>query len=783
MRNNITLKIFNVVLSLTCVSAMFSCTGTKFLSENESFYTGAEINFEQHGRVRGKKDIRRDLEESILTKPNTTILGMRPGVWFYYIAGNPEKQKGFRYWMKHKLGEEPVLLKDVEPERNANVLQGNLINRGYFESQVTSQVKTKNKKSKVIYTVQLYPPFRIRDIHYPTPKDSVYRAVVKQIQEDSYIKPKQRYDLNRLKAEQERIEALLENFGFYYFDDSYLIYQADSTVGHHQVDLYLKLESDIPQKAKRIYRMSNVNVITDFSFSEDSIQTRADTVHVNGYNYIRKEDKFRPETITDVINLQKGNIYTRDAHEYTLSHLMSLGAFKFVNIKYNETDSAQLDANIYLTPLLKKSIRLETQAVSKSNNFVGPGIGVRFTNRNFLKGSELFEFNLNTSYEWQISRQQSGPLNAFELDLETTLTVPRFISPLNIHYYSTKYIPQTKFKLGFNLQRRIHFFQLNSFNASYGYIWRETTAKSHEFYPIDLNFVQLNKTSPAFDALLEQNPVLANSFQDQFIMGGRYSYTLNTQLSEKRQQEYGPDASNLSNYYLNARAGFAGNIIHTLQKKTSSEEPLQLFGSPYSQFVLGEVDFRYYRKLDRHSMLATRLDIGAGYAYGNSTHLPYIKQFTAGGSNSIRAFPARSVGPGTYNVREDPDYQDTNVFFIDQRGDAKLEMNVEYRFDIFKSFKGAVFTDAGNIWTWQEDPERPGSEFDKDTFLKELAVGTGAGIRFDLKFFVIRFDVAFPIRKPYLPENNRWVFDQIDFSSAIWRRQNLVYNIAIGYPF
>jgi len=205
---------------------------------------------------------------------------------------------------------------------------------------------------------------------------------------------------------------------------------------------------------------------------------------------------------------------------------------------------------------------------------------------------------------------------------------------------------------------------------------------------------------------------------------------------------------------------------------------LEIFGSPYSQFVKGDIDFRYYWQMDKHNKIATRIVMGAGYAFGNSTILPYIKQFSVGGSNSLRAFQARSVGPGTYYVRED---YPTGTLFIDQRSDLKLEGNLEYRFDIYKILKGALFMDAGNIWSIRYEEERPGGQFKADTFLSELAVGTGAGIRVDFSFFVFRLDVAFPIRKPW--EDQRWVIDQIDFGSRDWRRQNLIFNIAFGYPF
>jgi outer membrane protein insertion porin family len=774
--------LFIFILSMS----LFSCTATKFLKEGETFYEGSEINFDTQGnRVGRKKILRRELDEYINPKPNKKLLGMRPGVWFYFIAGTPKKEKGgLRNFIKKKLGKSPVLFSEVKPDRTAKTLNGVLYNEGYFQSEVSFSVQTKKKETSVTYDVILPRPYRLDSIQYPRGRDSVYASILTGLRETSLLKENQRYDLERMQAEQSRIEEELENVGFYYFDDRYLIFQADSTVGDRKVHLALRLEKGIPPKARRIYKINDVNVYSSYSLSMDSTRQTSFAKNVDGYNYIDSAGNFRPEIITRVINLKSGNIYRREDQEFTLSHLMGLGVFKFVNVKFSEVhkDSSLLNTDIFLTPLKKKSLRAEVQAVSKSNNFVGPGITFTFTNRNFLKGAELFELRLNSAYEVQVSGQTGdGPLNSFEIGMETSLTVPRFISPIRIDYASREFIPKTVFKFGVNLQNRVNYFRLNSFNLSAGYTWLEAASKSHELYPIDISFVQTDKKSPEFQNRLDSNSVLASSFQDQFIIGTRYSYTLNTQLSEDPMQKFEEKKYRTHSFYFNGNVDVAGNLFYAIQRQLNSEEePLQIFNSPYSQYVKGDIDFRYYWQFDERNKLATRLVVGAGYAYKNSTTLPYIKQFSIGGSNSIRAFPARSIGPGTYNIRAE---SDSTTRFIDQRGDIKLEGNIEYRFDITKIFKGAVFLDAGNIWLLQNpNNERQGGTFNTKTFLNELAVGTGIGLRLDFSFFVLRLDTAFPLRKPYLVDDP-WVIDDIDFGRKAWRKENLIFNIAIGYPF
>ncbi len=774
------------------VLVLGGCSAMKLVPDNRVLYTGSEIDLVPESRLRAKKRIKELLDANILPKPNTTILGMRPGLWFFYKAGNPDK-KGFRRFMKNKLGQAPVYMTDIEDEHIAQVLQAHLINNGYFKSKVTSEVSIKGKKGTVKYTARVPRPYRIRDISFPR-MDTLFTNI-DSVKNDSYLRPRQRYNLERLKAEQERIEEALENLGFFYFDDRHLIFEADSTVGKRQVDLTLAIEPGVPEKARHIYRIGDVRIFPDYTLSDDTSSLKADTLIVDGMQYIDRQHRYRPETITKVINFRPGTIYRNIDREYTLRHLMSLGSFKFVDIRFEESkkDSFRLNTSIYLTPHLKKSIRGEVQMVSKSNNFVGPGLTLRFTNRNFLRGSEQFRITANTSYEVQVSRKTPNPLNAFELGVESGLSIPRIISPLKIHYPSRRYLPSTEISLGFRLQQRIAFFRLNSFNLAAGYTWRENTLKTHELYPVDISYVQLGHRTEEFDHLLGRNQYLANSFQNQFIIGTRYSYTLNTQLNEDRENDFKEREFERWHFYFNGTVDVAGNLVNLLQRKFSGEnaESLRIFGTPYSQFVRGQIDVRYFFNFDKNNKLATRIVLGTGYAYQNSTTMPYIKQFSIGGSNSIRAFPARTIGPGTFNVQQQPppepipdeDQPTPSNIFIDQRADIKLEGSTEFRFNIIKFLKGAVFVDAGNIWLMRYDDNRPGGQFKKDQFLKELAVGTGFGLRMDFNFFVLRFDLAFPLRKPWLPPDERWVVDQIDFLSPRWRSDNLILNIAIGYPF
>ena len=303
----------------------------------------------------------------------------------------------------------------------------------------------------------------------------------------------------------------------------------------------------------------------------------------------------------------------------------------------------------------------------------------------------------------------------------------------------------------------------------------ESARKSHQLYPVDVSLVTVQQ-EPAFRDLLETNPLLRQSYEEQFIIGGNYSFFYSTlNLDDRKYEKH--------NFYFNGNIDVSGNLLNLVQRNGTDNNNggvKEIFGTPYSQFTKVSGDFRYYYKIDKRNLIATRFFAGVGVPYGNAESLPYLKQFAAGGTNTIRAFRSRSIGPGSFAQARDagPD-----SLLLDQTGDISLLANIEYRFDVLGALKGALFVDAGNIWLVNEDVDRPGGEFSTSDFLSETAVGTGFGLRFDADFFVIRLDFAFPLRAPFLPKGDRWVISNIDPLSKSWRRDNLILNIAIGYPF
>ncbi len=761
-------------MTLLVAILLASCSGSRYLAEGERYYNGADINFKEGSTIDRKSEMNDQITDNILIpKPNGRFLGNRPGVWFYHLAGEPKREKGFRYWLKYKLGNKPVLIKDIKPVVISNRIKGFLVNKGFFNATVESELNLGRNSGKVTYKINPGKPYMINKIGY-SETDSTFQSIIKSIQNESILSVGQRYDLGNLQKEQQRIEDYLENEGFYYFDDNYLIYEADSTVGGNKINLALKVSENTPDKAKQMYSFNNVYIYPDYTISKDTLRAKSDTLQYENFYLINDKRYIRPDILTNLINIRKGEKYSQIAEKYTLEHLINLGTYKFANIKFKDSGDNMLDALIYLTPLTKKSLRFDVQAISQSNNFIGPTTSITYRNRNAMAGAELWEVKLNGSYEVQVGGQNKPPLTAVEAGLQTSLTLPRLITPFNINYYNSRYIPNTKVNFGIRMQERLNSFRLNSFETSFGYSWRETITKRHEYYPVSISYVLLSNQSEAFQERLNTDTNLAKSLENQFIIGSTYDYVFNTKSAEDA-------SSRRHHFYLNGHVDISGNLLQLAQSTVGSSKnedgEYRIFSSAYSQYAKASADFRYFFKIKNKQEIASRLLVGAAKAYGNSSQVPFIKQFSSGGSNSLRAFRARSVGPGSYS--NDSIAQES---FFDQTGDIKLEASLEYRAPIYGVVNGGLFVDAGNVWLTNDD-EKPGGKFESNRFLSEIAVGVGAGLRFDFSFFVLRFDLAFPLRKVDRPTEERWVTDEIDFTSSDWRKNNLILNIAIGYSF
>ncbi|MDX6188753.1 BamA/TamA family outer membrane protein [Flavobacterium sp. Fl-318] len=755
-----------VVLSLFFV---FGCSNTKYLPKGDLLYTGGTVTVKD--TILNKKDrkaLESELETLLRPKPNKQILGLKPKLWFYNIAGEPKKQKGIRYWLRNKVGEAPVLFSKVDLEYNASVLRNFAENRGYFKTRVSADSTVKDKRVTAEYIVIPKKQYKIKSVTFPQDSSEIAKVISKTSRR-SLLKVGNPYDLDIIKAERERIDARLKEKGYYYFNPDYILAQVDSSKGDHEVKIKLKIKEETPVKATVAYKIDKILVYPNYSLSNDSaVYRNKDRKQYNDFTIIDTADTFKPRVFDRTIYFKKGDLYNRKDHNLTLNRFVNLGTFNFVKNEFKESDSIKnaLDSYYYLTLLPKKFIRVEVLGKTNSASYTGTEINANWNNRNFFRGAELFTVSVFSGADFQLSGQNSGK-NIYKLGAETSLTWPRFITPFRIEGNS-EFVPRTKATLRYEYQKRTQLYALNSFNTSFGYLWKENIRKEHQFNIVDITYVSPNNVTPEYLEDIEEDASLGRVIEKQLIFGPTYSYTY-TNTMQKRKK---------NTFYFNGELDLAGNITGLVTgANIKKNDTIKIFDVPFSQYVKIKADLRHYLKLGKESELASRIILGAGFAYGNSNTLPTSKQFVVGGTNSIRAFRARSLGPGSYKAEVT-----SSDYVPDQSADLKLEFNTEYRAKLFSIVRGAVFVDAGNIWLLNADPNRPNAEITKD-FMKQIAVGAGAGLRFDLSFLVLRTDLAFPLRIPYLPEGQRWVIDDINFGSGSWRKDNLIFNIAIGYPF
>ena len=747
-----------------------SCSNTRFLPEGELLYTGATIKIEgKETTSKEKKVLKEQLKELLRPKPNATILGLRPKLYIYNIAGTPKKEKGFRHWLKNKVGEAPVYYSKVDLEYTKSVLQNFSENSGYFNAKTTADSTRSGKKASAEYVVKPATQYKIKEVKFPTDSSIIGKAV-RNASRRSLLKKGQPYNLEVIKQERIRIDGRLKEKGFYYFNPDYIIVQVDSTVADHQVDLIVKVKEEAPKLAETPYKINKIIVYPNYSIGIDSLKDNSKSIkHYKDITIIDSTNMFKPRIFDRALYFNKNDLYNRTDHNLSLNRLVNLGTFKFVKnqFKVSDTIGNYLDAFYYLTPLPKKSLRLELLAKTNSANYTGTELNLNWSNRNAIGGAELLTISAFGGLEVQVSGLNNG-FNVYRFGSEANLVWPRLVAPFKLHSPSG-FVPKTKLTLGYEYQNRTKLYSLKTFKGSFGYLWKENERKEHLFNVTEITFASPQNVTKLYKDQVEINESLGKVIEKQLIFGPTYSYTY-TNAQQKRKK---------NTFYYKGTVDLAGNIAGlTTGANIKKGDTIKVFNVPFSQFIKIENDFRHYYKLGPDSQLASRIIVGAGYSYGNSSEMPFIKQFFIGGTNSLRAFRARSIGPGSF----DSAATNTSTFLPDQSGDIKLEFNTEYRAKIYGLVKGALFLDAGNIWLLNDNPDKPGAKFSKK-FMSELAVGAGAGLRFDFSFLILRTDLAFPIRKPYLSEGNRWVLDKVDFGSGAWRKENLIFNLAIGYPF
>jgi outer membrane protein assembly factor BamA len=718
-----------------------------------------------------RKVVQDDLDGAVRPRPNSKLFFFPIKLSLYGLAGcDTAVGRGIKGAIR-RLSEPPVLASTFDSVKNENLLKNVLENRGFFYPTVTSHTVTRRKKKRAVFDVWTGPLYTIRNVEFVKDSSRLSQDIA-SLQPETLLEQGAPFNLDLIIGERERIDKHLKEKGYYYFTPDYIIVRVDSSVGDNTVDMYVQAKNNIPEEAAKVFRINDVFIYPNYRLAvtdplnNDTVvrQSFKDTLFHERYYIVGDTRRYKPQLFTQAMQFYPGDPFNRTDQNMAMNRLINMGTFKFVRNEFEPVGDSMLNTYYYLTPYPKKAIRLELGGYSKSDSRTGSQFTLSWRNRNLLRGAELLSIRGNAGTEVQGGGRFMNA-NTYQFGIEPSLTIPRFVIPFWDPKSSSIFVPRTVIKLGYDAIYRPPLYLLNSFRANYGYEWKENVHSEHMLYPFNANYVfvdTLNKDTTIFINY-------RNLLFDGLIIGPTYEYTYQTRVTGQ---------PHLHDFYFNGLADLSGNILGLVQGASLNEPPKDIFGARYAQYMKFAIDFRHYMNYDvgPYAIWANRIILGFGYPYGNSYMLPNIKQFFSGGNSSLRGFRSRLVGPGTF--RETPSTQS----LIETSGDIKLELNTEVRRQLYSFIHGAVFADAGNVWTYRPNPIYNNLGAFSGKFLSELAVDVGVGLRLDFQILVLRLDLGIPVRKPWLTEQQRWDF-KFDPSDPAWRGENMILNLAIGYPF
>jgi len=787
------IRIVFTVTALICLLFISGCSPTKYVPEGEYLLNRYKVDSKNRNL---KKD---DLERAIKQKPNKRILGLKFHLSLYNLS-KKDKDTRINRWLR-TIGEEPVIYDEFQTDKSSQQLKEVSSQKGYFNAVVEDTVTFRKKKAKVNYSIQANKPYRVRQVHYNF-EDTTLRGIVLADTLESLIKEGTRYDVEVLQNERNRLEKLLKDEGYYTFSKHYVYFEIDSSLQSNRLDVYIGIKQfqqntggyryvTVPHEKhviNRVYVYSNYDpqlALTDPEAYNNSL----DTTEYEGLYFItsNREEVVKPKVVVQSNYIQEGDLYNLTNVKQTNTHLSSLQVFRLINIQFREGPENRdgeyqpLDCIIQLAPFTQQSYTVELEGTNSAGN-LGGAVNLLYQHRNLFKGAEVLNLKLKgaleTLTEDYVDSLKLDFKNTIELGAELNLTFPKFLLPfLEAERFVKKYNPKTTFSIAYNYQRRPVYTRTLA-SASIGYTWYSPGFSSHVIRPVDINAVQIERILESFEERIK-GTYLENSYQPVLINGINYTYVFNNQDLNKKQDFI----------FLRTNAEAAGNLMYAINQaagtKKNDSTGYKLFGLEYAQFVKGDFDIRYNKVINGGNDLVYRVSVGVAYPYGNSTSIPFTRQYFTGGANGIRAWHVRSLGPGSTEASE-------NIFF-NQTADIKLEANLEYRFKLFWILEGAMFLDAGNIWTIKKNknlPERydgvDPALFEWNRFYKELAVGTGLGLRFDFSFFIFRLDVGLKVRDPgdvYDGDVKLNTTKWIPWDRKLSFRDDFTFHIAIGYPF
>ena len=773
------------------VSLLAACSTTKHLPEGEILYIGQRPTLVDNPQPTSVGETALEEVEAALAKaPNNSLLGSTSvripfplGLWVY--NGFQKYEKGLGRWIFNRFAAEPVLLSGVNPDIRTQAATNLLHDYGYFQGKVTHQVLPHAKdslKARVQYSVNMGRPYFIDTVDYRG-FSSRTMAILKLSRRRSLIRPGEQFNVPDLDGERTRISNLLRNVGCYYFRPDYLTYQADTTLVPGHVSLRLVPVAGMPEVAEKPFRLGRKSfhllgkngeapndslVYKDLTiYYHDKLRVRPNMVH-RWMDYQNFRYKRQVEDSAGISRQRSArSLYSLYRQTRVQERLANVGIFKYTEIQYVPRDSAlvndTLDVHVIASLDKPYDAELDFNVKMKSNNQTGPGAAFTLTKNNVFGGGEKWNVELKGSYEWATGKNSSSAMNSYELGVATSLIFPRVVFPrMGGNEYD--FPATTTFRLYADQVNRARYYKLLAFGGNATYDFQPKPTSKHSFTPFRLTFNVLRDPTAEFQQLQEENPALYVSLRNQFIPAMEYTYTFDNSAGGRRRRPIWWQTTLTS-------AGNVTSLIYRALGQPFSEEGKELLSVPFAQFLKVNTELRYNHRIDRNNSLAARAAVGVIWSYGNATTAPYTEQFYVGGANSVRAFAARNIGPGGYPADDNDTYS-----FINHVGDIRFEANLEYRFRIISDLHGAVFLDAGNVWLMRRDPSRPGGEFRLKDFPKQIALGTGVGIRYDLDFLVFRLDWGIALHEPYDTGKSGY-YNVRKFMDGT------ALHFAIGYPF
>jgi hypothetical protein len=753
---------------------LMACQPTRYVPKGERLLKKSSIELEQTPYIKSS-----EIEGYLKQKPNTRILGIIPFHLMSYNALNMGRERKWKTKLKTVIGEEPVIYDSLLTEKSVKQISQFLKNKGFYESEI--RYTDRGKKVRLNYQIRLNKPIRLGEIYWQI-QDSLLREIVlSDALNSSLLKTGGIFDADLLEAERQRIVKMLRNSGYYGFIKESVDYLVDTTIAPYVANIYIRFNQPGDNNPGSInirkHRIHNLLVVLDQpGIVADSI--RNSTVTEMGdydttYLFNGEEPSLKRETIFSRITFRPGEIYSMQKVEDTYRQLSALQQFRYINIQFirsshQSIDSLPgLDAVIQLSSQDAQSYQIEFEGTNSENHW-GLGGNLLYRHKNVYRGAEIFDIRMSGALEFQrnviLLEESDRFLNGYwEFGLESKLLIPDFWLPFHIRLerFQKRYYPKTNFSVNFNNQRRPSYTR-KLLNGAYGYRWSGNTGSTHLLNPVELNIIMLSDTTSEFSQYFD-TLYLRHSYESQFIQAASYSFQYSSQ-DLKRRKDF---------HYFRWNAEMAGNMLKLTSDLVGRQKNdagyYEIFSIPFAQFVKSDFEYRYYHYHGVRSLIVYRAYFGIGIPYGNAEVLPFVKKYYSGGPNSIRAWTVRSLGPGSF-------VDDSS--FPDLASDMKLEMNVEYRFDIFWKLKGAVFLDAGNIWAINRYDERKGALFKPDQFVREIAIGTGMGARFDFDFILFRIDLGIKLRDPERVPDKRWVLSNWHNGDPLF-----AWNIGIGYPF